>query len=172
MAWKQYDTGQAAEAAASAKSFDDVEVPVGKWKAIVDDIYEAKKDGDYYYCKFSGERKALMKLEVIDGPGAGGIFWQNLFIFPENSEKQANRSLTFLHNLCLSISYTGPIEKEAFIGKITTLEVYPKKNGNGNTFKIHIPDSQKDGDKETAENPPSVQGQTEGETKVSDGIPF
>ena len=67
MAWMQYDTAQAAEAA--SKSFDDVEVPVGKWKAVVDDIYEAKKDGEHYYCKFSGERKALMKLEVIDGRG-------------------------------------------------------------------------------------------------------
>jgi len=174
MTWKQFGTDDAAEAA--SKSYDDVVVPVGKWRALVDDIYEVKKDGEHYYCKFSGERKALMKLEVIEGPGQGGVFWQNLFIFPENSEKQATRSLSFLHNLCVSIGYTGPIKKEVFIGKITTLEVYPKKKGDGNTFRIYIPDTKKGGEGEVAESPTPVrvpvQGETEGKPPVSDEIPF
>ena len=167
--WQSFDTSAADEVASQQR--DNIEVPLGTWKAVVDDIYETRKSGEMYHDKFSGERKALLKLDVIEGPGQGGVFFKDLFIFAENSEKKMKQSMTFLSALCKSCGYVGPINKENLIGKILTIDVVPKKNGNGNTFKVHVKDSG-----ETPETKPAPsaepQGQTSGPTQVSDEIPF
>ena len=173
MAWKQFDTGAADEVASQSR--DNIEVPVGTWKALVDDIYETRKTGEMYYDKFSGERKALLKIDVLDGPGEGGVFFKDLFIFPENSEKKMKKSMTFLSALCKSCGYVGPINKENLIGKVLTIDVVVKKNGNGTTFKVHVKDTGEEAKPQSNPEPPAkqeVQAQTGGETRVSDEIPF
>ena len=111
--WQNFDTSAADEVASQQR--DNIEVPLGTWKAVVDDIYETRKSGEMYHDKFSGERKALLKLDVIEGPGQGGVFFKDLFIFAENSEKKMKQSMTFLSALCKSCGYVGPINKENLI---------------------------------------------------------
>ena len=53
--WQQFDTSAADEVASQQR--DNIEVPLGTWKALVDDIYEARKSGEMYHDKFSGERR-------------------------------------------------------------------------------------------------------------------
>ena len=167
--WINKTTDQAHEIAANS-SFQNIEVPVGTWKAIVDSIIE-KKNGEDIYDKYKGERKYLMKFQVIEGPGEGGTFLQNLFVLPENSEEHVNSTMRFLSKLSKAIGYDGPISEEAFVGKVLKIDVIPKKKGNGNTFMIHEP--KKEEQKAAPSTPPvQAEGQTGGETVVSDGIPF
>ena len=173
MSWVNKTTDEAHEIASNS-SFDYVEVPVGRWKAVIDSVSETDKHGNPIYDQFCGERKYRMRIQVIEGPGEGGSFLKDLFVLPENSEKMVNRTMNFLSKLSKSISYDGPISEEAFIGKVTVIDVFPKKNGNGNTFRIYDPE--KPEQKATSSASPSTpsvgtQGQTGGETVVSDRIP-
>lgn len=174
MSWINKTTTEAHEIAANS-AFDYAEVPVGQWKAVIDSVSETDKHGNPIYDQFCGERKYRMRIQVIEGPGQGGSFLKDLFVLPENSEKMVNRTMNFLSKLSKSINYDGPISEEAFIGKVTVIDVFPKKNGNGNTFRIYDPEKPvKTEQKAASPSTPSAetQGQTGGETKVSDGIPF
>ena len=167
--WVNKTTDQAHEIAANS-SFKNIDVPIGTWKAIIDGIQEKHKGQDIYD-QFCGERKYWMRVQVIEGPGQGGSFLKDIYVLPENSEEQVNSTMRFLSKLSKAIGYEGPITEEAFVGKVLKIDVIPKKKGNGNTFIIHEPKME---EQKAAPSTPPVQaeGQTGGETVVSDGIPF